>query len=278
MNYNELCKEIAELGFEPEVEDDGRLLSAIRRAMKMIYVERPILNEVTLYQSERSNVIKIESFAHQPRSVESTNLTCRAYSFRTAGVGSYSIRSKDIVKTYSFSKNGEVHRGFLRDGETLEFLGDFSYTVYDISLFGELYSDDVNDIPVLSDYVEYNMTEHAEDFASFFSVPKAENGASINGVKLLGTKLKIPTGYFGKIRVVYKKRPHEISGNPDEEITVPSGCEHLTALLAASFVWLDDDAEKARYYMTLYREALSAVKYYDRAESDISYQNTNGWA
>ena len=90
--------------------------------------------------------------------------------------------------------------------------------------------------------------------------------------------MRIPESYFGKINLIYKRAPEKLVGNPDDDVPVPDGCEHLLPLLAASYVWLDDDPEKSQYYMSLYREAMSAVKYYDRAHIDNSYHVINGWA
>jgi hypothetical protein len=89
---------------------------------------------------------------------------------------------------------------------------------------------------------------------------------------------RIPSDFSGKITLTYKRGAKNVTGIADEKILVPEGCGHLVALLAASYIWLDDDSEKAEYYMSLYREGMSAVKYYNRLQIGANYLSTNGWA
>ena len=61
-------------------------------------------------------------------------------------------------------------------------------------------------------------------------------------------------------------------------LDIPSELEHLVALVTASYVWLDDDPEKAQYYMSLYREGMSALKIYTRRAVDTAFTDATGWA
>jgi hypothetical protein len=88
--------------------------------------------------------------------------------------------------------------------------------------------------------------------------------------------MAIPEAYSGKISVVYKCAPPNLTGGRDEEIELPLGCEHLLALLSASYIWLDDDAERAQYYMNLYREAMSSLKRRGKDDIDSGYRIANG--
>ena len=65
---------------------------------------------------------------------------------------------------------------------------------------------------------------------------------------------------------------------PDRELDIPKELESLVPLLAAAYVWLDDDADKAQYYMSLYRDGMSAVKLYTRRAVDTGFENATGWA
>ena len=42
-------------------------------------------------------------------------------------------------------------------------------------------------------------------------------------------------------------------------------------------MWLDDDAAKAQYYMSLYRDMVANVKRFQASKIDLEYR-VNGWA
>lgn len=277
MTYNDLCDEVRALGFEGEIEQTADILQATKRALRMIFTERPLLRLIQFYQKAINPVIKIDVLSHSGKQTDSVFFDGVAYSFRTTGDGSYRIIDESGARTVDFSGMERLHKGFLHGEGRLEFIGNYSYTVYDIAIFDEIRSGNENDIPVICDFLEYDLREHTDDFLAFSSPPENEFGIPITNASVCGGKMRVPIDYSGKIRLLYKAAPANISGEPDEELTLPDGCEHLLALLVASYVWLDDDSDKAQYYMNLYREAMAAVKFYNRAELDSSYQDVIGW-
>lgn len=278
MTYKDLCADIACLGFESELDSPERVLHAVNRALMIIYTERPMYATLTINKPAVSPSAKINDFSHKGGASEVFYYNARAYSFKTSGIGKYKITEGETEKIFAFSQNEELHRGFLHGEGRIEFIGEYTFSVFDFILLDEIYSQSTDDIPTASEYMEYRIKDYAEDFLSFVSVPTDANGLCIKDASVKGGIMKIPNSYFGKINLVYKTAPVKMDGNPDMTVILPDGCEHLLALLSASYVWLDDDAEKAQYYLNLYREAMSAVKYYDRAILDNSYHITNGWA
>ena len=278
MTYKDLCADIACLGFETEFDSPERVLNATNRALMIIYTERPLYGTVTINRPKIFPTAKIDDFSHKGGEANLFICNARAYSFKTSGIGKYKIYEGENEKIFKFSQNVEYHRGFLHGEGKIEFLGEYSYSVYDFCLFDEIYSQNIEDIPTASEYAEYRIKDYADGFLSFVSLPADEQGRAIKDSSARGGVVKIPSSYSGRINIIYKKCAQRLLGNPDEEIILPDGCEHLLALLAASYVWLDDDADKAQYYLTLYREAMSGVKYYDRTAIDNSYHITNGWA
>lgn len=278
MTYKELCAEIAALGFETELDSQERISSAVNRALMLIYTERPLYSKISIFKPPISSATRVGDFSHKGGTTDSFSYNARAFSFRTSGIGKYKICEGMREEIFEFSQNSELHRGFLHGEGRIDFVGEYSFSVYDFVFFDEIYGSALGDIPTLSGYTEYKIKDYAEDFLAFVSEPTDEDGKSIDGSSVRGGIMRVPDGYFGKINLIYKKSPKKILGNPDEDIVLPDGCEHLLALLAASYVWLDDDADKAQYYMSLYREAMSAVKYYGRAHVDNSYHVIDGWA
>ena len=244
----------------------------------LIYTERPLYSRISIFKPDISHAARISDFSHKGGKTESFSYDARAFSFKTSGIGKYKICEGEREEIFEFSQNSELHRGFLHGNGQIVFFGDYAFSVYDFVLFDEIYGSSAEDIPTLSGYTEYKIKDFAEDFMAFVFQPTDDAGRTINGASVRGGIMKIPDGYFGKINLIYKKSPKKIIGNPDEDIILPDGCEHLLPLLAASYVWLDDDPDKAQYYMSLYREAMSAVKYYDRAHIDNTYHVDNGWA
>ena len=279
MTYKDLCGEITALGFETELESEERVLSAVNRALMTIFTERPLYKKLTLFKKQLSPILKTDTVNHVGgKDVTVEYKGARSYSFKTSGTGRCVITEDGTAVTVDFSENAELHRGFLHGDGALRFTGEYSYTVYDITLFGEIFSEKTEDIPALSDFRDYDMSKYCGDFLGFVSAPTDECGMAIEGALLEGCVMSIPEAYSGKINLTYKSAPKKLTGNLDEEIPLPLGCEHLPALLASAYVWLDDDSDKAQYYMTLYREAMSAVKYYGREKIDSKYYDVNGWA
>lgn len=279
MTYNDLCSEITALGFETELESEERVLNAANRALLTIFTERPLCKRLTLFKNKLSPIIRMSRISHKGGEDVSVQYEgAKAFSFKAHGTGRCVVLEKSSPAVIDFSENGRVYRGFLHGNGALRFIGDYSYTVYDLAIFDEIFSESVDDIPVVSDFCEYVLREYCDDFLAFISSPTDEYGQAIEGASLRCGIMSIPESYSGKISLIYKSAPKKLTGNLDEEILLPPGCEHLPALLASAYVWLDDDADKAQYYMTLYKEAVAAVKYYDRESIDSKYYDVNGWA
>ncbi len=278
LTYNDLYNEIISLGFESETESDELMISSVNRALRTIFTERPSFAEICIYQKKYSPSQRIEKIEHKSFDVDTVSYNAHCYSFICAGEGSYKICEGDTEKTINFSGENHVERGFLHGEGRIEFFGDYSFAVTNLCFFDELFGSSESDIPVLTAFCEYDMRDFCDDFLAFAFAPTDDAGASIKGASLCGNIMKIPSDFYGRINLTYKRGAKSIRGSADEEIFVPSGCEHLLPLLAASYVWLDDDSEKAEYYMSLYREGMSAVNYYNRTGIGEGYKITNGWA
>lgn len=278
MTYNDLCAEVCALGFEPEIESEDRLLFATRRAMNIIFTERPLYKTLTLSKPKMIPSLKIECIEHSGGVTDTVSASAKAYSFITCGSGSYTVTDSFEKRTYFFNANEKLHRGFLRGDGKIEFTGDYFYTVYNIALFDELYGQNEKDIPLLDGFYEYDVKEYTNDFLSYVSMPEDENGHPITGASVSGNIISIPTEYCGRVLLKYKSAPTLIQGHENENLILPDGCEYLLPLLVAAYVWLDDDTDKAEYYMMLYRDGMAAVKAYNRVGVDTAYIVKDRWA
>lgn len=278
MNYNDLCEEICALGFEGDTEYNDTLLFCIRRALNTIYTERPVYRTAVLYKKPIATAEKIKDFSHSGGSENKISFSAKAYSFITSGTGRYEIEDPAGKREHEFSGDRVIHKGFLYGSGEIKFVGEFFYTVYDFATFSDIYGPSEEAIPLASEYTEYDLRKHIGDFLSPASLPTDDTGCTILGSFIRAGVMFIPNGYSGKIFLSYKKAPDRLSGNPDEEVILPDGCEHLAPLLAAAYFWLDDDSEKSQYYMSLYRDGMAAVRIHGPTHISNSYLNTNGWA
>ena len=277
MTFNDLRAEVSALGFDTEIELGDTLISATRRAVASIYTEIPAYKTLSIYKNP-IRAVKMRSLHHKGGDSERLTFFARAYSFRVFGSGSYKITDDAGERTVNFSGMGKTERGFLHGVGSIEFFGDYSYSVSDISFIEDIFTPSVSDIPILSGYTEYSVKDYAEDFLAFASMPTDEYGAVIKDSSVSSGKITVPDGYIGKINLTYKSVAPLPPTDADEEIILPDGCEHLLPLLVSAYVWLDDDSDKAQYYMALYREAISAIKAYDRMKIDTKYEDVNGWS
>ena len=278
MNYNDLCEEICALGFEGDTEYNDTLLFCIRRALNTIYTERPVYRTAELYKNPLITAEKIKNFSHSSGAEDKIGFCAKAYSFITSGVGRYEIEDPAGKRAFEFSGERVIHKGFLYGIGEIRFLGEFFYTVYDFATFSELYGPREDCIPLASEYTEYDLRKYVSDFLSPASLPTDDEGRAIPKSFIRAGVMFIPNEYAGRIFLSYKKAPESLSGEPDEEIILPDGCEHLAPLLAASYFWLDDDSEKSQYYMSLYRNGMAEVRIHGPTHINNSYLNTDGWA
>ena len=277
MTYNDLCEEVKALGFEEELESSTRTFFAANRALRAIYTERPVYDTLTIYRADVQPYIRIDRIDHKGGECDTISFNARAYSFKSSGNGDFVINDAGGERTVSFSGNGTLHKGFLYGEGKISFMGEYAFSIFDISLFDDVLSESIEDIPSVDGFVKYNAERFVKNFLSFVSLPTDENGSVIKNSSALGNTLRIPYGFSGRINATYKVCPR-LSEDPSEEIPIPVGCDHLLPLLTAAYVWLDDDEEKSRYYMSLYREGLAAAKFYDRSLLNATYNETNGWA
>lgn len=278
MTFNDLCADVAALGFETSMQSSETIIRAANRALRSIYSEQCIYSEFKTYQDKTNPCEHIEAIRHNGQTPDVIPFCAKSFCFRHKGLGSYRIRDEKGVREFEFKNDSNAEKGFLYGIGEIEFIGNYSYTVYDLCFYDEISSDNEADIPLYSPLLEYDMTVLTDDFSSFYSMPKDRHDRDISGAQTVGKIMQIPSFYKGEVKVLYKRAPKLLSGDIDEEVELPRQYEHLFALLTAAYVWLDDDPAKAQYYMTLYREGMLSTRLYARNPSKSEYHDVTGWA
>ena len=94
---------------------------------------------------------------------------------------------------------------------------------------------------------------------------------------LHGAKLRLPIAESGTYEVIYEKAPSRFKNEKDDDEDLPLDgdlCE-LVPLLVASYVWLDDEPDKAQHYGALYRTAKAEIR---KHESIAHVIDRKGWS
>ena len=276
MTYNDLCEEVKELGFESAIDSPARMLSAARRAQREIYSIRPVFSNAVIYQRIPKPIQHIKELASKgDGEISVPYSSAKAFSFRSTGVGSVTVRETGKEHTLTFSGLSSVTKEFLHGDGELIFKGEYSFTVTELAIFGEIVSGSTEDIPVADMPREYDMAALVEGFISLAAPPSDSFGRIISGASLCGDLLTVPSDYSGDVCLICK-RGRELS--EEGELDIPAECEPLLALLTASYYWLDDDPEKAQYYRSLYHEGMNTLRYNNRGRMSPSSVTGNGWA
>ena len=123
------------------------------------------------------------------------------------------------------------------------------------------------------------MEDTVSDFLSFSRLPEDGEGRLISDAKISGGRLILPADFEGEIKIYYNRRPKDItSADENERIDVPEEIAHLPALLTASYLWLEDEPERASYYLGLYRDGMAKAKQLTRPTVVVPFNDVLGWA
>ena len=304
MTVGELYSLVAQLGFEEALENDERFYFSANRAMLQVNTIRPATKALLIDHNPPKNLIKSYSFKPITREKEITFEAedAKAYYFEADGNGILYVERfneedgewefvtsiplssrKTFVKYSGFIKIGnEFVKGLIR----LRFSGEYIYSIRNVALYGQLYSDDKEDIPTFEPYTRYDFKSLTDDFLAFSNPPildDAEQTRLNQGYEVEeGSVLLLPYESSGVYKVNYKRRPRAIDMTEDaatsnEVIDLDEELCYAMPNLIASYVLAEDEPELSQYYLTLYRERVGEIRATDRNAAPAIYRNVNGW-
>ena len=278
MTYNELKAQVASLGFERTVADDDGLRRAVERGLHTLFTDLPQVRVARIYISAPKLTKVYKTVQHSGTEAEVLKLFGTAFSFRPHGDGAYTLTDGDGVTRVNFYAADGVVKGKISSGEcSIKFEGDNDYTVTSLATFGGRYDASLNGVPEYSERRTVDLEGAIPDFGGVATLPMCVSG-NMSGTELSVKEnlLYLPFTLDGEVEVEYYRLPH-LTAQKDAPLDTPAGTEHLLSFLVASFIWLDDDADKAQYYMALYRDGLLTYKHRLLTARDRNYR-TNGWA
>lgn len=280
MTLAELKRETLTLGFEESFLDEDTFIPAVNRSLRNIFNVLGVTSTVKFFAEPIVPLTFVDKIRHFGKSTEVYSLTGKAWSFEVSGVGSFIIKDGNETRETRFNSHSTKLRGFLSEGGSITFLGDYSYTVTSLATFDNITSARVEDIPVITGQREFDVKSVCPDFLSFSAYPRDSLGREITEARMSNGTLSLPIEFEGEITVEYKRSPKAVSldTEDDDEIDIGFGAEALLPLLVASYVWLADNAERAQYYKSLYDEGIARLLGSARLEITAEYVRTNGWA
>lgn len=279
MNLTRLIEEVGALGFESELVADIPFIRFANRALYTIFSERGEESALTVLASAKMPMLHISEIFHSGGESCKIDTGGKAYCFKACGKGSFSVHDSTGVKTVHFDSSYGIFRGHLTGKSYICFEGEYSYTVRDLVCYKSLFGSEISDIPIFTREVSYSLKEYAADFLTPCKVPTDSAGNSVIGARVEGDRLILPYTYSGEVTVPYKRAPRNISADsPDEMIDIPPDSETLLPSLTAAYLWLDDDADKAQYYMGLYRDGMDRLLRSRPANISPEYTDVLRWA
>lgn len=278
MTLNELKNSVVDLGFEVGLDKEEMLIPALSRALYTIYHDRPRLKTVRLGIRSIYGSLVAQHICHIGGERISYKLEGVAYSFRVSGRGRYIITYGSGSEEHDFDcEMGEV-RGILSSAATITFLGEYSFDIYSLAVFLSVDGPNTASIPIYGEERCYDLRVLYPDILTPHSLPRTKDGVTISGSLIRDGVMYIPWGFSGEAQLTYRRAPYVATGDDmDEAIDISREVEELLPLLVASYLWLDDDSDKAQYYMSLYRSGMATVQATGATELGRAY-TTNGWA
>jgi hypothetical protein len=304
MTVSQLYNSVAQLGFEDSLEADENFIFAANRALLQVNALRPATSTCVINHKPMENKVNNAMFDPVDKTTELIYYAddVKSYYFEADGTGVLYIEKLgaengewDIIGMVEFSGSREftAYRGFIKkDGAfitgtvRMRFVGEFIYSVRNVAMYEYLYSANPNDVPAYEPFCKYDISSLVNDFLSLASPPVIEEGAVVlmnqgYGVEN-GRVILLPYNKRGIYRVIYNRRPQSITyegelADDETKIDLDEDLCALLPILVASYVWVDDDPEKAQYYLMLYNERAVDIERRIYNATPITITSINGW-
>ena len=285
MTYNDLSKDILSLLGESEVTKP-LLIFSVNRALCDIYARRAIYRTVKLYQGGiQPSYYRKEIYCKGGDDV-TLPLTGKAYSMRLSGEGFYRINdgAKSTITEFRTGRESRLVRGVIENGGDIKFYGYASFMVFDFSLYEEIPSTKLDELPDGREMTSLDIRTLHDDFYAFAFPAKDGYGNPIKGSVLRDGRLEVPKDFRGEIELTYRTLPKKILEMEDAEkegeqqIPIPPEYEHPLALLVAFYCTLVKNPAAAELMRLEYERIMTLGDKNLYEEIDTSYELKVRWA
>ncbi len=267
MTVAELEGAVTRLGFAPSIEDGHELLlDAAERALGEISAVRPRVATVTLWHLTERPLFRM-SLLEEIEGGKRFSLPAGAsFYLETLGTGQVSFRRGEghlVLSPTSTPGRITVTADALPEGEgTVECIlhGVRGFRVPMLAIYAAPYAPD--EPPRSPSGVrEYRLDTVCPEYLELCEPPRLADGRPLcEGAEgeytLEGTTLCVTLPEDAPLRLTYRKR---LRIPPKGEIPLSDEEAALLPLFCAAYVFLDDDPDKAAFYLGRFREGLAAI-------------------
>ena len=257
MTVKEVLSDAAAIAGTDRIAPDSRALGALRRALYTVFRDTGCEGWGKILAHGIKPLTRVKLLTHTPDSVEHFTITGGAYGFAVSGRGGFTVRDRRGERRFSFDSVGESFRGIVVGGGSLEFFGEYAFTVFNLTDYptpaGEEY------LPDGSGERRYDLTDMLPDFLSLSSTPTDSRGGAIAGIRAIGGVVYLPEEYTGEVRFSYFRRPTSPVVEEAETLDVHPAHAILLAPLTAAYLSARDDPETSAECMKIYRDMLSSL-------------------
>lgn len=269
MTYLELKRKILNLGFETDEtyqEEPTIMIDAINSAMRYIANIAPIISKYQIAQYPLKNLLIGTSDTDAkhyngliPLVYSAEN--AKSLYFECSGQGELTITDDNGTRVIILDslKAFKEYREFVKGKVNLSFAGNYSYDIKNIAVYGERFSDKIEDIPSYREYIRYNLKEltavnNIPVFVDFVEIIKESNTTNdetyvnIKNFKIEQNCILVLDGMDkAEYSVFYKRNFILFTEETSDDFLIELDFEIENALpfLAAWYVFRDDEESKA---------------------------------
>ncbi len=265
MTYDNIKQDVLALGFTDDLEDEKQFLLALNRAQSLLASEFPKKKTLVLARSNAQPKMTYDNAFGNQISLHKGEKIAFLYRLFDGAILFGDTPLPLQSGAGSFRYVAESDGAFSLEGDA---------EMYAISLYDA-------DIPlalceVNLPYVEYEIAKYDSGARAICALPSTVEGYAIEGASVEGLTFRLPRGYQGVFLVNYERSPAEIRQNT-KEIEIEERLFPLFSLLVCAYLWLEDEPERAQYYMALYREGRERLRMAKTTHSEKINTDMLGW-
>lgn len=283
MTYEELEREVVNLGFEANVDSVAALASAVNRTLSRIDRIRPNRAEAVLSLREPLYAAPEVTAIDTPLTISCGGAFAVTFEY----IGSGTLSGIGSTSESLSSPVWRAKRIILQGGTqqlSMTFTGTTDFAVRSFAVLAPLANrDNATLLPVYGKERIFFDLSGLDDYAEPDDYPYTESGFPVRDYEARGTMLYLPAYLRGNVLITYRRKRTAVTADNfaptsnSASVDVEPDLAYLVPLGVASFVWLEVEPEKATYYEQLFQEGLTLARMASRHEGRESVIRRKGW-
>ena len=284
MTVNQVKDAVIAYGFNPDLDDNDRLfVEALNASIQEIQALRPTTGIIEIVNEPYKPIYSVTDVTEIAADMSFTAMA-RSAVFEVDGSGQVTVTAKEATVTIDGASTSTAAWDAKSGWKRIEVCAS-AYSEITIAFSGVFHMRNMEfyEYPVpptahikCGNHIDYDLGDLASDYGAISYILRdgfAYNGGS--AYRILNNEiLRLPAEDRGTFEVVYTKRIDRIE-HDDTKIPLRHDVLAILPILVASYVWLDDEAERAQYYRTLFERRIATVPP-ERHVTNI--RDTKGWS